>query len=409
MTEHRDKQTTCKAKWRSEMDALSLLSLTAIGVARAPWPTQSVFPTGWYSSEGFHLDRISTLPPPPFGLVLNYNGGENTTAELRDYMLAMATRNASVVMEVPRRWLMPTLALDNISAMAKALSPHANLAGWYLADEPDKQRSAIPIATLVAARKALLAAVAPKREPPPIFAALCTNLTLANATLWAAAVDIRIYDFYPCRKGYSPFHESAWQRLPSLLVSMSASAAAFAGGVWPAWQGSSVDGPQRGWRQCSPHEEWLMLVAAAAHRAQGLLYYRLATNAGVVNSSLIQEAIVPAISALADELGALTTPGADLPIECAPPAGGLAFSARLVARPQGGWLALLVMWGDGDTGGNRQAVALRCKLPPSVNASTARALDAPGRPIRALANNSDRTLQDVMVPFTASAIWLEAA
>ena len=107
-----------------------------------------------------------------------------------------------------------------------------------------------------------------------------------------------------------------------------------------------------------------MLVAAAAHRAQGLLYYRLATNAGVVNSSLIQEAIVPAISALAYELGALTTPGADLPIECAPPAGGLAFSARLVARPQGGWLALLVMWGDGDTGGNENSIDISVNVSP---------------------------------------------
>ena len=81
-----------------------------------------------------------------------------------------------------------------------------------------------------------------------------------------------------------------------------------------------------------------MLVAAAAHRARGLLYYRLAKDAAVVNASIIQQAIVPAIAALAREYSALVTPSAELPIKCSLVAvaegAGSNLSARLVARSQ---------------------------------------------------------------------------
>ena len=160
------------------------MSQLIVAAMSAPWPTR--FPTGWYS-----LDGISLASLPPFGLVLNYYGGKNTSAELDTYMHAMQQHNVSVIMEVPRRWLMPDLMLPNISALATTVARHANLRGFYLADEPDKSRSAIPIATLVKARGALRAAA----PHVPAFVALVTNLTVDDARAWAAAADVRIWDF----------------------------------------------------------------------------------------------------------------------------------------------------------------------------------------------------------------------
>ena len=166
--------------------------LTAVKTTAPPWPAVNVFPTGWFSSEGFHLDAVSSVLPQPFPLILNYNGGHNSTGELQVYMSAMAIQGLSVIMEVPRRWLVPHLELDNISALAASLGPYANssLHGYYLADEPDNARSAIPVATLVEAR----ATLRNYSLSVPIFGALCTNLTQQDAASWATAFDVRIYD-----------------------------------------------------------------------------------------------------------------------------------------------------------------------------------------------------------------------
>lgn len=351
--------------------------------------------------QGGRIRLHASLLPRPFALVVTYNGAENTTSQLRAYMRAMAAANASVIMEVPRRWLVPELDLRSISQLATALADEPNLYGWYLVDEPDKERSAVPVPTLVAARGVLRAAA-----PAPIFAALCTNLTLQSAAPWARAVDVRLFDMYPCRSAGPGFHEEVWQVFGSLMRAAAESAPAFAGGMWATWQGTTIDGPQKGWRQCTEQEDWLMLVAAAVSRAKGLLYYRLATNPGVVNASVIAHEIVPTVGALADEMASLTSADAERPLRC-DTAEAANVSTRLVARRQGGWLLLAVRWADASGAGagaaSGPAIELRCEVP---QASTASALDGPAALRRSLTIVGG-VLSYAMRPFTAAAIWLD--
>jgi hypothetical protein len=371
------------------------------------WPSLDTFPTGWYSSDGLHAARAD-LPPAPFRLLLDYYGAANSSAQVAAYVRALGARNVSVIMEVPRRWLAPALQLEPIADLAAALAPRPNLRGLYLADEPDNARSAIAVGTLLAARRAIhAAALKAGAAPPPLFAALCTDLTSAQAASWARAVDIRIYDAYPCRAEHgrwAPFGGALWRGFGPRLRTAIATAAAFPGGVWPAWQGSAVSGPERGWRQCDAAEQWFLLVAALVARAEGLLYYVLSATPGVVNQSAIDHTIVTAIGALGDEFGALAGGGVPLNVTCA--ANASVVGARLVARRQGGWLALVVRWDTDAASPSDAPLDLRCTLPSGVRASAARAMDGPALPMRKLVIGADGSLNDSLRPFAAVVYWL---
>ena len=173
-------------------------------VGAAVLPPASEFPIGWFSSAVMGSEE--SFPPSPFRLVVKYwnnNPPENGTAAVLRYLEQAHDRGAHVVLELPRRWV-ATRSLAPIHAVVSAVCAHPAVAGFYMADEPDKARSWIAPSTLDAVAATVRAAEAAKPacadSPHPISAAYATLQEPGKAPAaanYTESTDVYEFDKYP--------------------------------------------------------------------------------------------------------------------------------------------------------------------------------------------------------------------
>jgi hypothetical protein len=171
---------------------------------------------GWFSSAV--MGTAESFPPEPFGVVIKYwnnNPPEHGTAAVLHYLDQVEMRGASVVLELPRRWVMATgcnagPCVKQIQGVVSAVCSHPALSGWYLADEPDKRHSWISPTTLgtvsAAVRHAEITAGCAARPISATFATLQEPGNASAAAHYNSSVGTYMWDTYPCRDTAPGWH-----------------------------------------------------------------------------------------------------------------------------------------------------------------------------------------------------------
>jgi hypothetical protein len=248
-------------------------------------PPRSVFPVGWFSSA--LMGTSESFPPAPFTVVVKYwnnNPPENGTDAVLRYLDQAQSRGVSVVLELPRRWVVATGCASGpcvaaIGGVVSSVCRHGALSGWYMADEPDKRRSWISPGTLTAVSAAVRAAEASAGcTRRPITAAFATLQEPGNASAaqhYNRSVDVYMWDKYPCHNSvpgwhavpYPPFGGDDFASFPSEMRAVGNSIAPQFQSFWFVMQGSIIASAEdhghscnatkcwsAGWRECYPPE-----------------------------------------------------------------------------------------------------------------------------------------------------------
>ena len=248
-------------------------------------PPRSVFPVGWFSSA--LMGTSESFPPAPFTVVVKYwnnNPPENGTDAVLRYLDQAQSRGVSVVLELPRRWVVATGCASGpcvaaIGGVVSSVCRHGALSGWYMADEPDKRRSWISPGTLTAVSAAVRAAEASagctRRPITATFATLQEPGNASAAQHYNRSVDVYMWDKYPCHNSvpgwhavpYPPFGGDDFASFPSEMRAVGNSIAPQFRSFWFVMQGSIIASAEdhghscnatkcwsAGWRECYPSE-----------------------------------------------------------------------------------------------------------------------------------------------------------
>eukprot|EP01052_Picozoa_sp_SAG31_P006380 SAG31_NODE_293_length_18292_cov_8.779586_6_plen_487_part_00 len=342
----------------------------------------------------------SDSPSIPPGRYWNNNPPENGTSAVLRYLAAAHARGVSVVLELPRRWVVgescgggaPCLA--KIHELVHAVSSHPAIGGWYMADEPDRPEVWIEPAALGAIARTVRAAEssAAAHGRHPIVAVFCRLQQPGNASHasnYNSSVDVYALDVYPCRctpgwhSSPSPlFGGDAFSEFPAQIRDAGQLVAPQFHSFWMVLQGSLIDSAadhdhycnsskcwSAGWRECAPLEIRYQLYAAMLSGVRGLMFYRLGLRGwqqsqrnvdAPLNQTWVQGSLIPALAELAPRVS---------PILAGPVAGlGINVSDTTVAarlylckpshdskskapvavptRPDCRWLLIALRWSD---------------------------------------------------------------
>eukprot|EP01051_Picozoa_sp_SAG22_P004765 SAG22_NODE_264_length_13353_cov_34.575298_1_plen_978_part_00 len=301
-------------------------------------PPAAVFPMGWFSSAV--MGTGESLPPAPFTTVVKYfneNPPENSTGAVRRYLDSASAAGVSVVLELPHRWVAarPKPALAPIRALVTAVCAHPALLGWYMVDEPDKQRSWVSPVALAAVAAAVRAAEAGSPGTGgcagrhlPISAAFATLQQPGNASKagdYNRSVNTYMFDDYPCRcspgwhsRPLPAFGGPDFARFPAAMRQVGGAIAPAFDSFWAVLQGSIIDSAydhghycnatkcwSAGWRLCSAAELRYQVFAALLAGARGLLFYRLGILHSPVDMDYVSRTMVPVLQDVAEQLPAV--------------------------------------------------------------------------------------------------------
>jgi hypothetical protein len=215
------------------------------------------FPVGWYDS----LARKSALPQialEGMDAVMPYY---TRWSDVGPYLDAAAAADVRVFFEFPRD-IVRNVDTATIASIVSSLSSDETVAGWYLADEPTINEQLGPLS---AASAATLYDTIKANDPDrPVAIAFTTGETAAS---YAAAMDVMMFDDYPCADGTAEFSTlRGW----TSRLDAAAAAGANEGGFVPVIQayGGAFNN-----RLPTAREERYMAYAAVQRGATGLFFW----------------------------------------------------------------------------------------------------------------------------------------